>query len=177
MDMNLTAEEARRIFDYNPETGKLVWKIRIHPNSRAKPGSTAGCVKHNPTTGKSYRYVKLRQEKCMAHRLVWLIVTGEWPVNQIDHINGNGLDNTWVNLRDVTAQQNGQNARRRVDNKTGVTGVFWDKSRKHFIVCIRVAKKVRNFGRFETFEEAVAVRKAAEIEHGYHPNHGQDRPL
>jgi hypothetical protein len=171
--MELTAEEARRILDYNPETGDLVWKIRL---SRVKPGDIAGCARGNGV-GKNYRAVRVQREAYLAHRLVWLIVTGEWPVGHIDHHDGDGMNNAWVNLRDVTRQENCKNVRRRIDNTAGATGVSWDQSRNRFSAYIGVDRKVRKLGRFKTFEEAVVARKAAEIEYGYHPNHGQDRPL
>lgn len=48
----------------------------------------------------------------LAHRLVWLYMTGKWPENQIDHDNGDATDNRWVNLDDVTRSKNGMNQKR-----------------------------------------------------------------
>lgn len=174
--MKLSAEEARRIFDYNPETGELFWKVQLTPLSRVRPGSIAGCVRSNGW-GKNYRIVEVLGTKYRAHNLIWLIVTGKLPDELIDHIDGGGMNNAWVNLREVTRHENHLNRRRVSTNTSGVVGVCWDKTCKRFVAIIHKQGKRCYLGKFEVFEEAVAVRKAAEILYGYHPNHGSDRPL
>lgn len=52
---------------------------------------------------------------------------------QIDHINGNGLDNRRMNLRIVTASQNNHNSRIRKDNTSGYKGIYWDKKKKQMV--------------------------------------------
>lgn len=97
--MMLTFEEASRIFSYDEETGKLFWKERIH--KRIRVGWECGRL-----TGHGYRKVRAYNKEYYVHRIVWLLKTGHWPKNQIDHINRIRDDNRIHNLRDVTCQQN-----------------------------------------------------------------------
>jgi len=100
--MMLTFEEASRIFEYNEETGKLYWKERVH--KRIRVGQECGRL-----TDHGYRKVRAYGTEYYVHRIVWLIKTGEWPKNQIDHINHVRDDNRYHNLRDVSCQQNVHN--------------------------------------------------------------------
>lgn len=95
----LTLQEATRIFRYDEETGKLYWNERVH--KRIRVGQECGRV-----TSHGYRKLRVFGKEYYVHRLVWLLKTGSWPNNQIDHINRNRLDNRFSNLRDVTCQQN-----------------------------------------------------------------------
>lgn len=95
----LTFEEASRIFQYDEETGKLFWKERIH--KRIRIGWECGRL-----TDHGYRKVRANNKEYYTHRIIWLLKTGHWPKNQIDHINHVRDDNRYHNLRDVTCQQN-----------------------------------------------------------------------
>lgn len=81
----------------------------------------------------------------------------------VDHINGEKLDNRRVNLRLCTRQENNCNSRVKGNNKTGVTGVRWDKARMQWAAQISYKNKMIPLGRFNTFDAAVEARKAAEI--------------
>ena len=67
--------------------------------------------------------------------------------------------------------------RLRVDNTSGVTGVYWNKKDKRWQVSIKVGSKRGYIGQYKTLEEARTARLSAEREHGFHENHGQVRPL
>ena len=54
-------------------------------------------------------------------------MTGDWPVHEVDHINGNRLDNRWANLRQVTRGQNNRNARS-YGKTSKYNGVYWNQS-------------------------------------------------
>ena len=79
----------------------------------------------------------------------------------VDHINHNKLDNRKENLRICEHQENTYNKGLCSTNTSGVTGVTWDKLRNKWIAHI----KGKNLGRFNTKEEAIKVRKQAEIEY------------
>lgn len=104
----------------------------------------------------------------VAHRVAWLIVNGYWP-HEIDHINGNRADNRIKNLREVTRKANSENHAIASNNTSGATGVNFDKKSGRWYAKIAG----RYLGMSATFEEALALRKAAELDHGYHPNHGR----
>jgi len=84
------------------------------------------------------------------------------PDNIVDHINGDKLDLRRSNLRVCGDQENSYNSRIRTNNKTGVRGVYWDKKRLKWVVQVTAGKKTYNFGRFNDFEKACAVRADAE---------------
>jgi hypothetical protein len=98
----------------------------------------------------------------MAHRIAWLLYYGKWPKDQIDHINGDKSDNRIVNLREATNSQNGKNLKLSINNKTGVTGVAFDRQTQKWRAYIRVNFKMINLGRYMDFEDAVIARKSAE---------------
>ena len=177
-----TPEELRQLLDYNPETGEMFWKERpaamfcdVDKNreliARAwnkrwvgKPAFTA--INAGYLTG------ALFSANCRAHRVAWEIYHGEWPENQIDHINGDRSDNRISNLRHVTDAENKQNVKRRSDNTSGVTGIgnFGAGKWRAQIMCAQIRHHI---GIFHTFDEAVAARKKAETDMGFHKNHGR----
>jgi hypothetical protein len=91
-----------------------------------------------------------------AHRLAFLYMTGEWPPNEVDHLNGIRDDNRWANLRLATVSLNRQNQRRpRRDNTTGYLGVMVNGA--GFAARIMVDGKKFNLGTFKTPQEAHEV--------------------
>lgn len=101
------------------------------------------------------------KEKVYAHRLV--ANAGNYNVNnQVDHINGNTLDNRKQNLRIVSSRQNGLNSSIRIDNTSGVTGVCWDKRKQQWLARVFENKKEIYLGHFDEFEDAVIARRKGE---------------
>lgn len=155
------------VFEYAPDTGKLFWRINTGDIDRV--GKEAG------TTNKSgYRQVCLNSTVYLTHRLIWKMMTGEDPQEDIDHINGERSDNRWVNLKTATRSENLRNSKRSTKNNSGAVGVSWCKIKRKWR-----AEIVDNEGKHvhlkycETLEEAIAVRKAAEKELGYSERHGR----
>lgn len=108
-------KECLRLFDYNPLSGALKWK----DNHQIRfIGREAGSINHH-----GYRRVNLGKTKLHAHQIIWLMIYGELPPCEIDHINGERDDNRLDNLRIASQQQNQQNAGVRIDNLLGVKGV------------------------------------------------------
>lgn len=85
------------------------------------------------------------------------IILGRKQGYEIDHINGDVLDNRNENLRFVTHTENMRNI-----NKDKVVGVSWDKSRNKWVAQITVNYKNYLLGRFHSFEEAVEARRKGE---------------
>lgn len=81
---------------------------------------------------------------------------------EVDHINGDGLDNRRSNLRVCTKAQNQQNARIRRDNTSGYKGVIWYKRYAKWSAHIRSNGKLQNLGYFRCpTAAAVAYAKAS----------------
>ena len=151
-------ETVRKLLDYDPDTGRLTWKVRA--SIRVMVGGEAGTVEGC----NGYRKVGIKGKQYYAHRLVWLWMTGEWP-EVIDHINHDKLDNRWCNLRDVGYEENNK-------NKSRATGVCWYKDRNMWRSYITVGSNRIDLGSFEDKKEAIAARRAALVEYGFHSNHG-----
>lgn len=80
----------------------------------------------------------------------------------VDHIDGNGLNNTRSNLRLANNQQNLRNGKLRISNKSGRIGVHYDKRRSKWKAEITLDGKSKHLGRFDRFEDAVEAREEAE---------------
>lgn len=158
----LSADQAKDLFLL--DAGRLI--NRVHRGRRALPGMVAGTP-----NGQGYLCVRVNTINYRVHRLVWLITYGRWPEGQIDHINGVRDDNRIENLREVSVQENQRNTHIRIDNTSGVTGV--SKELWGWRARIKVGGKKINIGFFKSFDDAVAARKKAEAELGFHPNHGR----
>lgn len=168
----LTQDRVKELLTYDPLTGVFRWKVR----RKLKAGSVAGC-EFTDRQGKKYWSIGVNGKMFLAHRLAWLFTHGQFPPEQIDHIDGNGLNNRLGNLRVVSNIENQRNARKRVDNTSGVSGVIWDKRDQKWRAQIRVNRKNIYLGLFTDKSEAISARKAAEIKYGFHANHGTERPL
>lgn len=163
------SELVRTICRYDPLTGEFVRVMR-----RSWLGNWFDC--HSmPKSVSAYGYLQMSFEgrPYLVHRLIFLYMTGEFPPEDVDHINGDRLDNRWANLRLVSRQNNLRNQGLRIDNTSGVIGVHFDKNKNKWLAYIGVGEGKREaLGYYETKDEAIDVRKAAEIRHGYHKNHG-----
>lgn len=168
----LTYEQVKHYFNYDPKTGIVTWTENVHNKSNARPGERAGGMMPIGYIGTAFRVEGVKNFLYM-HRIAWMLTHKKWPDGQIDHINGNRADNRLVNLRDVTLGENRKNRRKPTNNKSGHMGVFWDKSRNKWNVKIGVNGKTLQLGRFKDLDKALEVRKQAEIEYGFHANHGR----
>lgn len=159
--MTLSADRAREVLVYDQDSGMFVWRIRR--GQRGKVGELAGGI-----NGNGYWSIRVDGRNYAAHRLAWLIVRGEWPENEIDHINGIRTDNRWINLRDVTKTVNVRNQRGpHANSTTGFAGVTRKKNGS-FYAHITVNGIKRHVGSFNTAEAASLAYQQAK--HELHPN-------
>ncbi len=170
--MTLTLEEAKALFRYCPDTGRL---LNVTDRRRARAGEEAGWVHYSG--GKTYRSVTAKGKKYLAHRVVWLLLTGEFPEGDVDHEDGNGLNNLSTNLRAVPHSINQMNQRKPSNNRSGHIGVHWCRTAEAWVSQLRLGGKTVFWKKFGTLEEAITAREEAEVAHGFHPNHGSVRPL
>jgi hypothetical protein len=135
----LNADYVRKRLHYNPETGKFTWKARVGNKwwNTKFAGEVAGSILSN-----GYRQITIDGNSYGAARLAWLYVHGEWPKNEIDHINRVRDDDRLVNLRDVTSTENQNN---RSNNNGLPGGVQWRTGRAKYIA--KIPWSVPIFGR------------------------------
>ena len=185
---SITQEYLKECFTYNHDTGDVFWKKRPshHFNSSngqavsnaRTHGKQAGSKYHEKKCNKSYYQCCIRVKGVMVryslHRLIWILIHNETP-NEIDHINGNGMDNRLSNLRNVTHKENQQNTKLSIKNTSGVCGVWWNKRVNKWMAGIKEDSKKIHLGYFLNFNDAVIARKMKEYNLGYHQNHGSDR--
>ena len=173
-----------KILRYDPETGNLFWRTRTPDMfSEGKQTAISSCRAWNAKLdGKEaftaqdaggYRVGRIFGRRQLAHRVIWAIETGDWPVLDIDHVDHNPANNRIENLRDVTHQDNSRNASMSRSNTSGTTGVCWSKKSSKWVASIWVAGLRKHLGYFRCITAASIARKAAEVEHGYHENHGR----
>lgn len=182
----LTPEVLRQLLRYEPKTGKLYWRERgpewfedgyRTAQGRANNWNTkwAGKQAFTAQIYGTYHIGAVLEVKVSAHRVAWSIYHGVHiqDIRDIDHINGDKSDNRIANLREVPRIENARNVSLYKSNKSGVPGVMWEASHQAWAVKINYDGRQRRVGRFKLFDDAVAARKAAEIKHGYHENHGR----
>lgn len=155
---DLTAEQARKLLAYDPETGQLTW--RVNYGKRRHAGKRAGCVR-----GDGRHVVRVYDYLYYVHRIIWLLEYGVWPAGHIDHMNGNPMDNRLMNLRDVPRHVNAQNQRKaRRTSKTGLLGASpagCPGEIGRYVAFIGWQGGRKNLGYFDTPEEAHAAYVAA----------------
>mgnify|MGYP000004363272 CR=1 FL=1 len=162
--MELTQAEALRLFKYDPETGIVTRRVRVN-NQRA------GDVVGNHARG--YLVTRRRDRTYGLHRLIWLMVYGELPTHEIDHINGVRDDNRLVNLRSVTRTENMQNKKKYNTNTSGQVGVSWVRHLDKWQARISINGNRISLGCFTNLTDAIIARYAAEEKYGYCENHGR----
>ena len=158
MANKLTQEIVKSLLHYDPLTGLFIRKERTANTTRV--GNFAG--------GKdAYGYVQVSVcgKLIKAHRLAWFYMTGDWPPEDIDHINGDRSDNRWSNLRLASRSENLMNTTVRSDNSSGYKGVGWAKRERLWRAYINIDGKTQSLGYFKELDEAIEARKDAEVKY------------
>ena len=161
----ISQQELKNRIIYDPDTGSVVWRITfgsVKAGYRSKSLNTSGYLQVM-ILGRSYSH----------HRLAFLYMTGSFPTEEVDHINGIRTDNRWVNLRAVARLENRKNVRMLDSNTSGHVGVRWLKDRKKWRAYIKSDRKQKMLGYFNHLSDALAARALAERELGFHKNHGR----
>lgn len=162
MTAQLQHEDLIAQLEYNPTTGEFtrfieyrgVYKIVGSKNS------------------KGYVCVYVNNKAYKAHRLAHFYMTGCWPDGPIDHRDQVRHNNKWDNLRVTTCLGNSQNKAMMGNNTSGFNGVYWRPNRKTWRAKITVDKVVVSLGTFQTKDEAIRARQAANIKYGFSKRHG-----
>ncbi len=159
-DPDVPIDHVRSLWEYNPGTGEFTWRVFRHPCSY--PGDVAGYVAAN-RGNKSYVRMKCAGRLVFAHRLAWFYMTGAWPKREIDHINGDGLDNRWENLREADRFLNNRNLTGLKSNNTsGKTGVHFHAGMQRWVAHMRRNRQVVHCSYHQTRVAAIAAREQAQ---------------
>lgn len=178
MAERLDEQELHALLEYDPETGVFRWLARVRGYFASDRSWNSWNAKHVGAVagyimGGGYRVIAVLGVQQLASRLAWLYVRGVWPLGQIDHINGQRDDNRIANLRDVPQLDNMHNKCIYSNNTSGAVGVEFYAPTKRWRATIRVNGKRKALGHFIDKAEAIAVRKKAETDFGFHQNHGR----
>lgn len=142
----LTHEYLVTRLEYNKDTGIFIWKS-VNIKNQVKIGQKAGY-----TSGRKYLYLELDNKTYSLHRLAWFYTYKTWPKWDIDHINGNTLDNSINNLRDVPTRANCQNRKTHREGK--LVGAHYVKTNNKWKSRIQINGKTIQIGTFNTQQEA-----------------------
>lgn len=163
-DRGLDFDLANKLFKYEPGTGVITRKLRT--GTKTNVGDVCGSI-----NSRGYVDIKVGRHSFKAHRIAWLLMTGGWPLDTVDHVNRNRADNRWINLRAANRTQQIGNTPNRSSNTTGHRGVR--KMRGNYQARIGVTdretgvSKVKVIGTFKTMGEAIsAYTKAARNYYG-----------
>jgi hypothetical protein len=164
----------RELFDYDAAAGALIWRPRPlsdfknHQACNACNTRFAGKVAGSINKVKGYRNIRIGCAQYRAHRLVYAWHHGACSADlQIDHINGNRLDNRIENLRLATHAQNNQNVSKRRNNTSDFKGVSLHQQSRKFRAQICINGRKKHLGIFATAQEAGhAYAQAAAQLHG-----------
>lgn len=162
----LTEERLKELFTYDPETGHFVRKIKVA--ARTRVGEVAG------SSHEGYIRMTVDRKSYQAHRLAYLYMTGSFPTGIVDHIDHDKSNNRWENLRIVSHQENCKNFSLNQNNTSGQTGVYWHKRDKKWIAFIYVDGIKKHIGSFKDKDDAIKAREKANINYGFHKNHGKE---
>lgn len=169
----LSPERLRNLFQYDPEKGHLVWRERPREHFandgrwKAWNKTYAGTLALNACTDGRYLRGTIGSVAYYAHRVIWAVVTGEWPHGEVDHIDMNKKNNAWANLRIATRQQNMRNRPALSRNATGLKGVCKCHRSERWIAQISIKGKNCTIGRFGCPTAAyLAYVKASAERHG-----------
>jgi len=134
----LTQEDLKKILTYDPESGEFTWNLNVR---RMRKGINAGRM-----DTKGYWTIQFKGSKYQAHRLAWLYIKGSFPDKDLDHIDGDKLNNKFSNLREVEKWQNSWNSKLAKNNKSGVKGISWCVASRKWVARITVRGVVMCLG-------------------------------
>lgn len=154
-NIKLTCEIVRRvpthaellaIIHYDPETGRFT---HLRTSGKARKGAEVGKINCF-----GYREMRIFNRLFTAGRIAWFYMTGQWPEQVIDHINGDRSDNRWCNLRSASYLENNWNAPVSKNCKSGLKGAWPCKTTGRWQSLLTDGRKRIWLGRFDTAEEA-----------------------
>lgn len=149
----LTQARLKELLHYNPETGVFTWRIPRNCNN-ATAGSSAG-------SADQLGYVKIRVDRRLykAHRLAFLYMLGEFPPDEVDHIDRDPSNNRWENLRSATRSENAANRGLQRNNTSGHRGVTWSRQLQKWMAQGQLRGRMRHLGYFTDIDAAASAAR------------------
>lgn len=154
-----TAARLIELFLYDPRTGDVTRRVS---RGKGRAGTKVG-------TAHSAGYLQVRVDGVWAyvHRVAYVLMTGQYPVEGVDHKNGNPADNRWCNLRAATHAENMQNRKKATHNTNPYKGVRKASTDGKWSARIVVDKHEQHLGTFSSAQAAYAAYRKAATQH--HP--------
>ena len=148
----ITQDRLKEVLTYDPDTG-IFTSNKSSKYCNKSFGDRVGTVHKT----KGYRYLTIDRKTYREQRMAFLYMTGALPTGQVDHINQIKDDNRWSNLRDVSSAENCWNRPKYANNRSGYTGVVWNKKCNKWQVLCR-SKGVQKFlGLFDDVHKAGSI--------------------
>lgn len=159
MGKSLSLPTQARLLELFEDGGDTL--IRRVPKGKAQAGTRC-----TGQTSSGYYRVRVDGVYYLVHRLLWVLRYGELsPELDVDHRNGQTLDNSIANLRLATHSQNMQNSRRGANNTSGAKGVSWHAGCRKWLVQLSINKQYKYGGVYTNYAEACAVANRLRAEH------------
>lgn len=167
----LTQARLKELLDYDSSTGEF---SRLSGLKGHKAGSKVGSLTHG------YEVICIDKKKYYSHRLAFLFMEGRLP-KLIDHIDGNGLNNAYANLRECSQSENLANKTNQSNNSSLIKGVCYIKSREAYRARVEIKGissnryfKINKYGSTENALLAACtyVQELRQQLHGEFANHG-----
>jgi len=170
-----TREYLLECFDYCEKSGIVVWKTRPEKHfkniDRMKKFNKKWAGKQVGYLSKwGHLFFKINGKNQQLHRIIFKMMTGVEPTKQIDHIDGNGSNNAWDNIREADNSTNGFNKLLQKNNTTGFKGVYWNAECKKFAAKVEAYGQRIYLGLFDSAELAhkAYIEKAIELHGEFH---------
>lgn len=144
-DPDQSLSKIKEILRYEPDTGKFFWVKTVGP---AKKGTEAGGLNNH-----GYVRIRVFGKKVFAHRLAWLFSYGEWPTDELDHVNAIRDDNRINNLRVADRSKNSHRAKKTLSS-SGFRGVYEHPQKMHTEKRWMARASRKHIGLYSSPEEA-----------------------
>jgi len=156
----------------------LAWLPRKNMQFNSYCANKAAGGQHKSTVNQYKSWVvpisyKNNKKNYTCSRIIFLLQNGYLTEGkQVDHKDGNSLNNKVNNLRESTFAQNQHNRKIQKNNTSGHKGVYWHKKSGKWMVRMRKNGKAYYFGTYTNKEDAIKV--AIEARKKLHGNFGRD---